>query len=186
MIFIYLDFDGVLNNETARELDQLFHFDQAYFLNGEDVPATVYHAMRKLSVANVMHFKRALYWLKDLEPRLVISSSWRKTMTMEEMQLMMDRIGIEPSWLHSFTAQTSEDMGLGFLDRRAFEIREHILYHGLNLNEIAVIDDARLFDLGAPEQERFIHVSCWTGFDADATHRLIKIFKPNWKEMIRC
>ena len=184
MIYIYLDFDGVLNNQSNVEIENLFHWDQdhaSHFLqSGEDISASVYHAIHKLSIANILQFRRALHVLEDMKPQIVITSSWRRSLTFEQMKILFDKIGIEPLWLHSFTGESSKSLKLSFLDRRAFEIREHMSYHGLKLSKVAILDDMRLFDLCEPELERFVHVSSLTGFDAHSVHALIQMFKPGW------
>lgn len=129
---IFLDFDGVLNN------------DQTTFLikNYVDGNHTGYDRVNTL-VLNRFIEKLFTEWATDTELQIVICSNWRNFYTLQEMKGLL-KFYLEDKWIDLIVDTT--EVGL-FLERewsRAEQVRNYISKN--NIEDYVILDDELSYD----------------------------------------
>lgn len=145
-IYIFLDVDGVLNNWSAFMLNK----KTLYVLSHENL--VVYDDFIKKLEKN------------GYEPKVILSSTWRK-----------DKTGINKLSKYSkkykglkFYAMTS----CKYNDYRYKEIKRFIDIHGINVNDVIILDDEEMLD--EELKQRHIKTSMNSGLRLNDVDKFMK------------
>lgn len=171
MKVIFLDFDGVLNNEswmhevfTAPDRKNLSMFEK-------DV--------RELSPDFI---RRVLRIIDATGAAIVVSSSWRKLMTLEEIRELFDAAGFSQMGLHIIDrTPTDREVQETGLPRETGIMRGHEIQHWIKefekkngkLTSFVILDDDG--DMLDSQLKNFVQTSWQTGIQEEHVSKAIKI-----------
>lgn len=152
--YLFLDIDGVLNaTDYMRHPDHLM-----IVLKG--------HGRSKV------YFKELVDNLNEVfkecpDVKIVLSSTWRLSFDQDELQDLMDEMGIKTKCI----GKTTHDY-----DRyRGNQIKQWLIDHdAIESNYVIVDDDSDMLD---EQLDRFVHVNSQQGLTIDHAKQIIEIFK---------
>lgn len=165
MDILFVDLDGVLNNCTH------FLFLRQNALGSDSLrEANIRAGIQDLDPWNCANLKYVFDTLPDL--KIVLSTAWRDSFEMDEIQEMFERRNLPGSRIIGKTAR--EEMA-----GRAGVIRKYVAEN--KPKQYAVIDDKAVFVSTDPEYGRFLKTTPITGFTYGDAIALIKLFQPTFK-----
>ena len=178
---LMLDFDGVLNDFDWFKSDEYQQTKLKYpgnqlsrETNWDDVESRKafcgVFGPRHLNPAAVKHLNEIL-WRTDC--RVVISSTWRRMFTLDEIVEMLIERGLGPLWRPNFIGMTpilDQQVGPLFTAPvRGNEIQAWMESHGVKQNQMCILDDdADMVHLSP----RLVRVM---GLNAENTEAVIKM-----------
>lgn len=156
--FLFVDIDGVLNNDTYCELWHKYRLSN-------------YRSFFKFGVLdphNIIVLKE-LVTQRLPEINIVISSDWRyQQASLEELKKVFVQFEV-PLWVD--VTPISDDWDTRNI--REKEIKQYMTEHGIEINQIAILDDINFFkDLS----DRFVKTYYRDGLTHQDVEKIVKLF----------
>lgn len=173
MKILFLDFDGVLNDQAFYE--HVKAFPSKYSGHAKD------RAKRAASVhINPYNAQNLNYILKtDPEVRIVVSSTWRKLFTLSEIQWILKKHGIMPTKVIGITdipgPGVYEGSGLQDLQRGDLCLK---WAKENNIESFVCVDDDNDFDR---VRDKFVRTNYKNGLTRSKAEAILKLFG-SWEE----
>lgn len=151
MKVIFLDIDGVLNSVSSFIYNNRMHF----------LGLTQDFSHESLCPIACSNLQYVLEECPDI--KLVISSTWRKYYSLEEIKAKFDRYGVDSSRI----------VGMNPIDSsyRGKEIQEYLDLHP-EITQFAILDDDSDME---PNMERLVKVDSRNGFTFTDAEKLIEM-----------
>ena len=167
---LFLDIDGVLNSR------QLFLMKDEKEPDGANTPfeADLNFMQSHIDPHNVWNLKYILDQVPDLY--VVFSSSWRDAFTMPQFHTILFGHNLNPN---RFIGKTPRKLS----SSRANEIHMWLQDNSFS-GKWCTLDDHPIFDLENPEKCLEIQTDPWLGLTVLDAIKVIKYFKPEFKEPV--
>ena len=146
---LFLDFDGVLNNQKYLRFQKNNDFTNSEPFDSENIKN-----LNKL--CKIIKFEK-----------IVISSSWKKSYPVDELAAMLKLSGFLYS---SIVKDTTENLSNSSATGRSSEIKQYITKH--NIKNYIILDD---LNLASDFKFGFYRVSSVKGFTSDIVDKIIKL-----------
>jgi len=169
---LFLDFDGVLNSKQHCLATADFKVRGAENLSDADL----FRMKHDVNANNMWALGFILDQLPDL--KIVISSAWRLHYHIESFRELFKIFKLDETRIIGFTPKK-------FSSERMHEIRmwvdDYEELHHKKVDFLAV-DDHVIWDIDHEFKEREILTDAWVGLSMHDAFRIIKHFKPDFKE----
>ena len=172
MKILFLDVDGVLNSK------QLFLANKDKKIVGKDTleKADFEYMKEATSAHNFWCLKYVLDTVPDL--KIVLSSAWRNHFEMEQFKELFKHYGLDGEKIidktpRRFTSERMHEIHMYLDDKRD---------EGITDIKWAAIDDHVIFNLEDPDKVNEYLTDPWIGMTMQDAFKIIKHFKPDFKE----
>lgn len=169
MNILFLDFDGVLNSKLhflmQKEMPKVPGADTL-------VDADLFRMKRDVNKNNMWALKYVLTNVPDL--KIVISSAWRNFYDMESFKELFEMFDMDGKRIIGKTPKK-------FSSERIHEIHEYLDEHK-GITKWLALDDHVIFNLGDCDKVNEVLTDSWVGLTMPDAVKIIKHFKPDFKE----
>ncbi len=156
--YIFLDIDGVLNDEI--------YIEKCYDMNGGYPMSTSYVPFDPKTLFNLMNLVQKIRLVSDEEPRIVLSSTWRLRET--DTEIVKARIAEYGLRLFDKTPYIHSERGL--------EIKSFLNKQNLDENDykFVILDDDK-FDIETIYADNLVYVNRIYGLSVSDVNKALKI-----------